>query len=329
MPHPTLTWEASNLQAFTVAGTNSTPAELLLAVKDAIDNLSEKWEVSDYDATDGTLEIKRKAADAPTGELATARFLLFGGQVPHANALAVNLAAANTHLYAAMSVDANTTGPSTSYAAGAPYASKCVLGQMVTANNAIQAADSPRVSLVESADALAIWLGDSSTWCSVIFGRVIIAAADDSLMWGVLASCGARGNVTTSGNMDSTASGGQSPLPLLSGSGGIPRGGYWNTTLGQFRACGRAISLTTTIGTDPGIGGNAAPSTLIPVPVLESTNTLSSPTQSFLGYLRQIRLGPQAQHVQTMRDADGDEIAIHFGPPNGVSGWGCWFDQAQ
>jgi hypothetical protein len=53
----------------------------------------------------------------------------------------------------------------------------------------------------------------------------------------------------------------------------------------------------------------------------------TSSVQSFIGLLRQIRFGPQAQHQQTLRNAGGVVQAIHFGPPIGLTGYGLWFDQ--
>lgn len=321
MPFATLTWTSTSLRTVACAGASTVLSELLVGIKAAIDNDSVHWMTSDYSLANGTLEIKRKGT--PTGEQATMRILFFGGQIPAAGALLTGATAANTNLYCAMSVDANTTGPTTSYAVGAPYGSKYVLGQIVCINSALQLADSPKVSLVESEDALAVSLNDINTMATCIVGRVIEEAAGSQLMWGVFSMCIATTNITNADNIINTSS--TSPITGNNTAGVTPAGSMWNTTLAACRRCGRAISPGG--GSGPILGTSAAPSTLMIVPLMESQNIAAPGTQNFLGYLRQIRFGPQAQHLQTLRNSAGVAQAIHFGPPNGVTGYGAWFDQ--
>ncbi len=318
-----MTWIASNLRAWAPAGPNSTVAELLAAIKAAIDLDATRWETSAYSAG-STLEIKRKASTSPTGEQATVRLLIFGGAAPHANALTPSTAANASTLYVCMSIDANSTGPATPFTSGAPYASMFVPGMAVCSSSAFQLADSPRVSIVESDDAIAIWLGDINTMTTVIAGRIVEDATSGTLMWGVFPMGAAVANVQSASNISGTTS--NSPIPANYISASSPRGCMWNATASAARSVGRAIDLSSAGAAGPILGANAQAATLIAVPLMESPLTISS-TQSFVGYLRQVRFGPQAQHLQTLRDGAGVTQAIHVGPPNGLTGYGAWLDQ--
>ncbi len=321
MPYPTLTWAASSLRTVAVASTSSTVAELLVGIKAAIDNDSTLWAVSDYSAGNGTLEVRRKGS--PTGEQATVRVLFFGGSVPHAAALAgVTASAAN--LYVAASVDANTTGPAASYTAGAPYSTQYIKGTVVCVGTAIQAAETPRVSLIECEDGISIWLGDINTCTTATVGRLVEAAAADSLMWCVLSDGAAHLNqINASSALGSGAA--TNPIPPHTTGALTPRGVMWNSTAGEAHNVGRAIGLMQA-ETGPLLGTNGAAAIFLTVPLTQSLITPFG-TQSFFGFLRQIRIGPQAPHLATLRNSAGVTQAIHVGPPVGLTGYGAWFDQ--
>jgi hypothetical protein len=324
MPHPTLTWVASNLRTVAIAGASSTVAELLTGIKAAIDGDSTLWETSAYSAG-AYLEIKRKVSTSPTGEQATARILFFGGATPNAAACTPSVSLSTSILYACMSVDANTTGPTTAFTAGAPYSTKFIPGNVVCAGTALAVGESPRVSLVESVEGLCVYLGDINTMTTVTFGKMIEDAASGTLMWVMLPMCSATSNVVNPAAMGGTTS--NSAIPALFTSNSLPRGTMWNNTLASARSVGRVFDLGAGAGSgSPILGAAGAPATLIPIPLCESTTAVSS-TQSFIGYLRQFRYGPMAQHLQTLRNGAGVVQAIHVGPPVGLTGYGAWFDQ--
>lgn len=321
MPHPTLTWVATSLRNMAVAGTNSTVAECLTAVKAAIDNDSAYWETSAYSAG-AYLELKRKASSSPTGEQATVRLLLFGGAIPNSAAIATGMTSSATNLYAAMSVTANTTGPTNLPTVGACYSVTYVPGLSVVGGAVVASAQSPKVSLVESVDGLGICFNDNVSSSTVVFGRLIEDLASDSLMWGIFPMCASISAITTADVLTATAS--NSPIPALNYSAVSPRGAMWNTTLGAARSVGRAISPNGNTGNV--LGGNGIPTVLLPVPLMESA-LAASQAQSYIGQLRQLRFGPKAAHLSLLRNAGGVTQAIHFGPPNGSTSYGAWFDQ--
>ncbi len=322
MPNPTLVWSNTTPRAISIAGANATIPELLTALKAAIDTDSVHWMTSDYSAPNGTLEIKRKGT--PTGEQSTVRILFFGGAFPNGAALGTGIAQSASNLYSSMSVTAATAGPSTSYAADAPYAVTYIPGRIVASNAAISASETPLVSLVECEDALCVWFGDINTWCTSIVGRLIEDAAASSLMWCVMTP-GPTNNINRTAPPTGTE--GNSPVPPLAYYDAPVRGAMWNSTLGALRAFGRAIDISTgsLAGANP-LGSTGLPTALIPVPLCTSLPAAGTAI-NYLGSLRQIRLGPVAQHLHTLRNAAGVVQAIHFGPPLGLTGYGAWFDQ--
>lgn len=324
MTIPTLTWTSTIPRAITIAGANSTIAELLAAINTAVSTDSTLWEVSDYSAVNGTVEIKRRTGTGATGEQATVRYLLFGGQVPNAAALNTSVTANNTNLYVSGSVTANTTGPSTGYQTGAPYAVTYMTGNIVCVGTAIQSAQTPRISIIESVDAIAIWLADVDTVATVIMGKLIIDAANsatDVVRWCHLPMGAASTNITSLASIDGTSNNFAIPAHYMSAFS--PGGCMWNGT--AARRTGRLIGGLTGLSNAAGWGSNGAPAFFLPVPMGDST-TASSTTVAFYGFLRQIRMGPSAQHRETLRLA-GVEKGIHFGPCVGFAGFGAWFDQ--
>lgn len=325
MTIPTLTWTSTVPRVVSVAGANSTVAELLAAANTAISTDSIWWQVSDYNAGNGTLEIKRRTTTSPTGEAATVRYLLFGGQVPHANSCMPSTTVNNTGLYIAGSVTANTTGPSASYTAGAAYAATYIPGMRITTGDLLATGNSPRISLVESEDGLAIWWGSTSTVCSVIMGKLLIDAANsatDVVRWCHLPS-GPNANSQISGIHQIDGTSGNTVIPAHYMSASTPRGGHWNGS--AARSTGRLIAGMTGASVNTVWGANGAPAMFLPLPMGDSPTT-SAATVLFYGFLRQIRFGPAAQHRETLRLA-GVEKGIHFGPPLNLTGFGAWFDQ--
>lgn len=319
-PPATLTWTATNERAITVAGTNATIPELLVAIKAALDNDATLWQASDYNAGNGTLEIKRKGA--PTGEQATVRILIFGGVSPNSAALGSLVSAGTTNLYGALSVDANTTGPTASYTTAAPYSTKYVRGDIFCTNASIGVAASPRVYLMESVDGLAICIHSTVNCGTFIAGYIVDDVQNSTTHWGIIGSTGtfttATSDITNNGQGTPTA------VPVAYGGGGNG-GHYWNSISLSERRMGRVNGLVSST-TNPVAGSSGAAATLMPIMMVDGAES-GSPTWGFLGYLRQIRLGPVGLPAQTMRNAAGVQQAINFGVPFAATGYGVWFDQ--
>jgi hypothetical protein len=322
MPAATLTWTASAQSAVAIAGASSTVAELIVGIKALID-ASTWWETSDYSAGNGTLEIKRRVSTSPTGEAATVRYLIFGGQTPNAAALLTGVTANTTTLYASGSVNANTTGPSASYAAAAPYATKYIQGMPICTGTALQAAETPRCSIIESEEGLGIWLGDTNTWTTVILGKLILLTDDTTCQWAVIPTGQASSVVAQTNSW--TENSANAPLPSLYVSAATPTATYWSDSFNACRRTGR-LFIGGVGSSAVMFGANGQTSTLIAIPVGDA-QLATGGTISLLGYFRQLRWGPSALHAQTMRNAGGTVVAYNFGPPVGLTGYGCWFDQ--
>lgn len=323
MTNPTQTWTFAGPYSFTIASTTPTIAELLLGIKTVITDHASFWAVSDFSAVNGTLELKRNSLpSAPTGEIATVRILLFGGTAPNAAALAGgHSAGVNTSLYAGLSVDANTTGPAAAYGSGAPYTTKYSKASSITPAASLTAANSVRITLAECDDAICVFIADNSVACSMTAGRIIVRAVDDVLQWGVMNSGGTFSLTGAPSTMTATAA---HPLTPLTTASNTVKAVYWDTLSGSARLFGRVIqSLMTTA--DTGLGASGSPAAIIPVPIGEAPQSAGS-TPNFLGFLRQIRLGPIALHKTQLRNGAAVLQATHL-CGGSIAAVGLWFDE--
>ena len=320
-PPANLTWTATAERAITVAGANATIAELLTAIKFSIDTDSTLWMTSDYNAGNGTLELKRKAS--PSGEQATVRILLFGGQIPNSAAVASGWAFNVNTLYGCMSVDAATAGPPVSYATAAPYTTKFVRADRICGNTDIVGANTPKVHLVESPDAIAIVLHCSTNTATFVAGYIIDDIQNSLLHWGLVGSGAAYANPTNDTQI--TGQGTAWALPIFYPAGGYG-GAYWNSLSLTCRKWGRVNAIYCGAGAYPILGASGGPAYLMPIAVADGIMSVGA-TPNFVGLLRQIRLGPAAMNLQTLRNVGGVQQAICAGVGVGNTGYGVWFDQ--
>lgn len=320
----TLTWAARGPYTFTIAGANPTVAEVLAALNTLITANCTSWVVSAYSAVNGTLEIKR--GGSPTGELATVRFLIFGGSSPNSAALMTGASAgATTNLYCGLSVDANTTGPGTAYTAGAPYSTKYTKAPIVVAPaTAFVTANTVKITLYEADDVFGFSIGDSTTMASCFMGRLLVLSDGSTLGWGVLPSGVTTGYTISNGGTSLSISASHPITPFGQTAGGA-KAACWDTAGGgsalQFgRLMGWILSTA-----DVGLGASAAAAMMIPVPVVAGAQA-ASPTGTFYGTLRQIRFGPQAAHLNKLRDSSAVLQGTHVLSGTGV-GIGLWLDE--
>ncbi len=323
MTNPTLSWTVDGPRAFTMAGANPTVAEALAGLKAQIDAHSAKWMVSDYSAGNGTLELKRNpAVGTVTGELASVRILIMGGQTPHANCLAgSHTAGGTTSLYGCLSVDAATTGPGTSYASGAPYSTKFTRAGSICVVGTLVAAQTPKITIFEADDVFGFSIGDNTNYATFVAGRIVERASDTALVWGVLPSGGLCSYTLSGPNMGNSAA---APLTTLSINTGLMKACYWDTVTATARLFGRLIMPSNTTATEPVFGAAGGSATMLPVPVGESSQATGQ-TGNFLGYLRQLRFGPYAQNALQLRDA-GVLKGTHI-CGQGQSAIGIWLDE--
>lgn len=324
MSNPTLTWATAGPTAFSIAGSTVTAAEFLAALNAQVVASATYWEVSAYSAVNGTLELKRKVASSPTGELATIRILIMAGQVPHANCLSLlHSAGSATSIYGCLSVDANTTGPGTSYASGAPYSTKYVRAGLV-GTAALNASDNPRITLFESADSFGFVYADNIEYASFCAGRIIERGDTGVLVWGVMPS-GNYWLFSNTNNALSTLVQG-SFMPPISLAANGQKCNYWDTVTASSRLFGRLLAFVTygaVVNTY--LGQNGVSSRVLGNPVGESA-AIAGSTMTYFGELRQMRFGPLAAHLDKLKDSGAVLQATHLFGGSG-SGIGMWLDE--
>ena len=286
-----------------------------------------QWTVSDYSSVNGTLELKKLQV---TDDV---RILLFGGATPDDGALWQTEADAS-FLHGLICPTAGTTGPTTAYTAGAPYAEPSTLGAAFlssVAHSGQTAAN--RIRYWENGSALVI-MGHNDTSNSHSGCLIIGDLADEPIsgdpVYMLLASGGSSAESSSySVRLRSNALGGSARTSASTTSfAGENCGRFWNATLAVADPT-TSIGLPNTIAiragspaqcTGPlfggagynadGVGGMTpnlktttnAKSFMIPVPLCSVT------TSEFLGHLRQIMVGPRAAigHILTQ---DGSPYA--------------------
>lgn len=327
MTNPVLAWTFTGPAAFTTppAGANPTIAETIAAIKAHFDAYATKWMVNDYSLANGTLEIKRNpAVGTVTGELASVRILLMGGQTPHANCLiGTHSAGGTTGLYGALSVDAATTGPAASYAAAAPYTTKYTrAGLILTPSTGITTASAPRITLFESDDAFVLDISDNTNWATFTAGR-IIERADSSrtLIWGVMPMGGILANASTGSTLGISSA---YAVPALTIVSNTIKAAYWDVNSGTARLFGRTHQPMLGIA-ETGMGSAGNPSAFGVIHVAESSQAVSQ-TPTFLGTLRQLRWGPIAGNAIKLEVSSVLKGTHVFGGTG--SGIGMWLDEA-
>lgn len=301
MTLPLQTWRVSASYAISTS-TTATPAEILagvnalLVAETAVGGL---WGVSNFNAGNGTLEIKRNGT--PAGTLATFRALMFGGQTPHTSAV-VNGQIANTvRVYAGVCENANTSGPASSYTTGSPYpglkwttaGNFCIASQYTFANG-------PSAFLVESDEMCCIMVNDSSGSSMFMFGACVEKLLDNTSVWSGFVSGGKISNTAFDSIGSNNPTIAHLPhYPTDSSYSDVAVGLWHNGTSPRY------ISRLTGI-----FGGGPTSSHLRDVtngfllPIVVGDKTLSVAQDClFLGQVRQVRDGPLA--INKSRIVDG------------------------
>jgi len=319
--HPTLTWTIHASQPITAVGANATIDEVLASIKDAVDTAaagSGRFEVADYNATNGTLVLRRKGS--PSGELGTMRIILFGKAMPHASALRGGAgAAAATNLYMAMVIDPTSpTAPDASYTAGSPYP-----GKKYTRANGCGGGgtiiNTGKVVLFDADEAFGFAIHGNNVAHFGYAGKLVHRITDDTLLWASFGS----GNYTYDNTTGAEGVASAAPVPTQQGSYSLG-GTYWDGA--SARCCTRMNTGVQLTGMDP--YGAAGAVVLVPV-LLGDCAQAASQTPAFLGFLRQMRLGPKAVIGSYLRDSLGVLQARHISASEGTPGFGVWLDNVQ
>ena len=232
------TWRMSAAYGFTPVGAAPTVAEYIAAIKAMIDAEAAgagTWTVSDYNAGNGTLELKRKGS--PTGILATCRILIFGGQVPNAAAVAptntTGLLLA-TNVFIGVCENANSTGPDASYASGSPYPGKKWTGgfrmfQSVSTN--LLKSRSCFTQLVDCDTMLSLLVSDN-TYGRICTAGEIVQLLDGTSGWGAVKDFNSS-DIEKTGSLTYTSSNGEASVPTAHSTGHTATccGTWWNNNI--------------------------------------------------------------------------------------------------
>lgn len=326
MALPTLSWRLSNNYSISAAGASPTVAEVLAAMNTAITTEaagSGLWMVSDYNSGNGTLELKRKGS--PSGQLGTVRILFFGGSAPNAAALHTGVGTGvATTLYMGFCIDANTTGPTGSYATGSPYAGLLWSGGVpVIAPSNLTTASSPALFIFEADDVFGVHLAIQTSGNNAVVGRLMTDPSGTTSYW---AGWGSGTNIVANTfrltGYTTTAS---APIVAAGASLG-PRGAAYLPE-GWRTIC--AVGCSSYGTAYPDIYGNIDLAVLDPVPIGVATPA-SSPVYNFYCFLRQIRFGAIAANKNVLVDVNNTVQAYHIGiGTNGTAAAGFWLDTQQ
>jgi len=275
---------------FTIAGINPTASELIQGINDmfvAETALgSNYWIVSVFDSANKQLELKR--GGSPAGVLGTFRALLFGGGLPHANAIfSAMQPSAVARLYTGVAEAAGTTGPSTLYTAGAPYTSgqKYSGGVPWLTYTNIIAATVPKLLIVECDRMCCILIKTGTNIAHIVFGEIMERLVDNVGIWACYGSIDTHVTATL---LDDITGSGASSFPIVASAAlAVPSGAYYD---------GTAQRCVSRVGGGSGVPTNSAfNSSVVGVlwPVLmgeRAVTALSVPT--LFSQLRQLRYGP-------------------------------------
>jgi hypothetical protein len=286
-------WRASSVQEFTAG---ASVADILSALKTLIDaevaaNPSTyKWSVSDYDATNGTLEIKSNASG-----VASMRVLFFGGRTPSAAAVTFSSAEIDG-FYCCVAPAAATTGPDADYASGSPYASDSTQGvQVADMSDTISAAD--RLRYFENDEQFVLVIndrnGDSDT--AVCLSGAIVEHPVDGRVYGVCTQSGYTIGIS-SGIWSQSAN-----LQRIVPTGNAESTNYPKLVVlrsGSIKACQDIVAQydAAAIELMQSVGGNTR--YYVPVQIVSDAE--------YVGDLRQAYIGPKAMLGLVQRDGGDD-----------------------
>jgi hypothetical protein len=308
-----------------IAGATATIDELLSALNTHISTTGVWWGISDFNAGNHTLEIKRLVSTSPVAEMATCRILFFGGALPAVAACAPTIPTpVSTALYAGASVNANTTGPTTAFTAGAPYATQYLQASRICTNSDIVAANSPRIYMLESEEMIVINISCSSGWATYIGGKCINRLSDNTLLFGNMPCGGIISTAVTTANLN--AANISFPAPMYNDGASVEqKPAYW--TGSAVRQFGRqnATASALTPGTTQGLGDGTA-SFMLPTITLVESAQATAQSELPLGMLRQLRFGPNS-FSRTELQQSSVTTAIHLMAHGASAAIGLWVDQ--
>lgn len=311
MALPLLTYRVTTNYNISVAGSNATVLELLTAIKAAFDAEAviggNYWTVSAADvggSNPAYVELKRTGS--PSGKQGTCRVLLFGGTVPNAAALSVSLSASAADLYALISEDANTTGPTNAYNSAHPYGSglRSTRGVrfMGPANTVVAAAATPQVCIVESEETVAVIIRTTAGRARCLAGACMESLSSlGTRIWGALCTgwC-AVGSYDTNGN----AAGVSAILPVLQTTA-APSGNTYAAFVNESGAselCCRA-RVNTSVVTSSQDETPTGVCVLSPILVNRRADNAATVTvQPLLGKMRQFKEGPAVAGKRALYD---------------------------
>jgi hypothetical protein len=328
MALPTQTWRVSTLPYNITKVVAMTAAEALLGIKNAFDaDTGNHWEVAGYDSStsNGWLMLRRKVSSGPSGVHASFRVLLFGGTVaPNAGAMQTGHSPAVGALNCGICEDAAVDEPDQSPWVGNPFPTKKWAGATrvgaigtqfsATATGDVVLASCDRMGVIVMRAA-----GTTDYALSIMFGEIIERADDGVGVWGHIAT---YGGATAAAKYPAS---GTALFPALDTS--TPASGAWHDGA-QVRGLARLDMATSSASQAVPFLSQGGTAILLPAPVVSGAPGSGFSSCSFLGMLRQIRLGPFDSGIRYSRDATNAVQAIFLGGSVNTVGGGLYLTQS-
>jgi hypothetical protein len=326
-----LTWVMSPLQFIDSGQLNL--GGWLSALTTLITNNSQYWAVN-FERTTAPRCVELKRKGTVSGDLATARILVFGGTAPHANALETPSTAYTTALYIACCPTANTgpTGPAVNYDVGDPYNGSLSVKAMNIYSSTIPATNvGAALYIIESEEAIFLIFRSSVTSqiASAFAGKLWTAGGatqDDIAYW----MAGSSNNVHISPPVGFTSA---SMVPGCY----PPSTSFYSTAVaiaGAFKyEIGRvfdAPSVQSAASGGSALSDNGYLTTIAVFHVILLAARVRGSSGNFVyaGKLRQVRYGPSLIDRATTYD-NGVQQSYFVGSSQVAIGFGYHFDQFQ
>jgi hypothetical protein len=193
-------------------------------------------------------------------------------------------------------------------------------------------ASAPRITLMESTEGLVVWFNHNSNNNIMMSaqGKFLTRASDSADLWASWTSGGAWSAAGVPSSILTPAAAFGIPA-YYDASSQSPKPCYYtgNQTAGTVKQFGRINSIVSSSIVDTGLGVSGDPCTLLPIVCADSAQA-NTQNERFIGYLRQIRLGPVATHRQSLRDTAAGSIVVAKALHGSASaGLPVWFDEVQ
>jgi hypothetical protein len=305
----------------------------LSALTALITNSSQYWEVN-FERTTAPRCVELRRKGTVSGDLATARILVFGGTAPHGQALEAAATGYSSALYIACCPTANTgpSGPAVNYDVGDPYNGFLSVKGLNIYNSAIPTTNvGAALYIIESEEAIFLILRSSVTShiASAFAGKLWTAggaAQDDFAYWMAGSSNNIHANPPTGFGSASMVPGCYPPSSVFY-STAVAIAGAFKYEIGRIFDAPSVLSASSG-GSALSDNGYITTIAVFHVILLAARVRGSSGNFVYAGKLRQLRYGPSLIDRATTYD-NGIPQSFFVGSSQVAIAFGYHFDQFQ